>query len=83
MTNPFKFKDMKIKEFEVFQTCDIEIIEQVKRYSEYLAVYLAKDIKSNEIIPIVLWDNNSTLTPGKYLLVPSSTGKSASVVKRD
>jgi len=74
---------MTTKELQVFQTSDIQIIQQVKRISEYLAVYIAKDIKSNEIIPITIWDNNSALTPGKYLLVPSSTGKSASVVKRD
>ena len=81
MTNPFKFKDMKIKEFETFVVESVEVIELVKRISDMLGIYLVKT--NDDIVPVTVWDNGSQLEQGKYLLVPNGTGKSVNLIKRD
>ncbi|OQC43587.1 MAG: hypothetical protein BWX59_02385 [Bacteroidetes bacterium ADurb.Bin028] len=75
MTNPFKFKDMKIKEFET-----VEVIELVKRISDMVGIYLVKT--HDATIPIIVRDDNKTFEKGEYLLVPNSTG-SYNLIKRD
>jgi len=81
MTNPFKFKDMKIKEFETFAVESVEVIELAKRISDVLGIYLVKT--NGATIPITVWDDNKTFEKGEYLLVPNSTGRSCNLIKRD
>ena len=60
MTNPFKFKDMKIKEFET-----VEVIELVKRISDMVGIYLVKT--HDATIPVIVRDDNKTFEKGEYL----------------
>ncbi len=81
MTNPFKFKDMKIKEFEVYETANVEVVEKIKSINDLLGIYLVRTEK--DIVPVTVWDNGSQLEHGKYLLVPNGTGRSVNLIKRD
>jgi len=81
MTNPFKFKDMKIKEFEVYETANVEVVEKIKSINDLLGIYLVKT--ESDIVPVTVWDNGSQLEQGKYLLVPNGTGRSVNLIKRD
>ena len=81
MRNPFKFKDMKIKEFEVYETASVEVVEKIKSINDLLGIYLVRTEK--DIVPVTVWDNGSQLEQGKYLLVPNGTGKSVNLIKRD
>jgi len=72
---------MKIKEFEVYETASVEVVEKIKSINDLLGIYLVKT--ESDIVPVTVWDNGSQLEQGKYLLVPNGTGRSVNLIKRD